>query len=81
MIINDQGMDNLTNAIVAQAAKDYEDALRCDDESMIRECERFFRSRWYRMLTTVDGEYLISELQKKATEPLDETNQIQIGAR
>ena len=76
MIINDQGMDNLTNAIVAQAAKDYEDALRCGDEDMVQECERFFRSRWYRMLTRIDGEYLINELQKKAKEPLDETNQI-----
>jgi len=30
-----------------------------------KECEAFFRSAWYGMLTAVDGEMLISALQKE----------------
>lgn len=33
-------------------------------EHDIRECERFFRSGWYQVLTSVDGEYLIAKLRK-----------------
>lgn len=75
------GMENLANAIVTQAAKDYEDALRNENAGRIKECERFFRSNWYRQLTTVDGEYLIERLRKKAKEPLGETNEIRVGAK
>jgi hypothetical protein len=32
------------------------------------EVERFFRSAWYRELTSVDGEYLISKLQAEVEE-------------
>ena len=80
MTINhDAGLENLANAIVTQAAKDYEKALRNNDESMIVDCERFFRSKWYRMMTNVNGEYLIEQLREKAKEPLDETNEIRVG--
>jgi hypothetical protein len=30
------------------------------------ECERFFRSGWYKTLTSVDGEYLITKLREEA---------------
>ena len=30
------------------------------------ECERFFRSGWYKTLTSVDGEYLIQKLREEA---------------
>ena len=30
------------------------------------ECERFFRSGWYKALTSVDGEYLIQKLREEA---------------
>jgi hypothetical protein len=33
-----------------------------------RELERFFRSDWYKKLTSVDGEYLIQILRKQALE-------------
>jgi len=33
------------------------------------EVERFFRSAWYRELTSVDGEFLISKLQAEVDEP------------
>lgn len=61
---------NLANAIVVQAAKDYRNALNGETyyynstpKSVIKEVERFFHSPWYRMLTKVDGDYLIEQLQ------------------
>ena len=63
--------ENLANSIVLLAVKDYRDALKKlkkwprNEAAQIRkaEVERFFRSAWYRELTSVDGEYLISKLQ------------------
>ncbi len=64
--------ERLANAIIIQASKDYMTSLRkkkrnlgsASAEHDIRECERFFRSGWYRVLTSVDGEYLIAKLRK-----------------
>ena len=63
--------EQLSNAIVIQAADDYRIALKkikahpkdrkAIDEAL--EIERFFRSSWYSQLTGVDGEYLIKRLQ------------------
>jgi len=66
--------ENLANAIVLQAVKDYRDALkRLKKKSSNKaamsdamECERFFRSGWYKTLTSVDGEYLIQKLREEA---------------
>lgn len=79
-IYDEKDVRNLAGAIVIQAAKDYEDSLRNGNNERIKECERFFRSKWYRELTNVDGEYLIERLREKAKEPLDETNEIRVGA-
>ena len=63
--------ENLANAIILQAVKDYRVALKClkvnprnktalaDKE----EIERFFRSGWFSVLTSVDGEMLIRSLK------------------
>lgn len=63
--------ENLANAIILQAVKDYRMALKslkanprnrtamADKE----EIERFFRSEWFSVLTSVDGEMLIRSLQ------------------
>lgn len=64
--------ERLANAIIIQASKDYMTSLRkkkrnpgsASAEHDIRECERFFRSGWYQVLTSVDGEYLIIKLRK-----------------
>ena len=69
--------ENLANSIVLLAVKDYRDTLKKlkkwpGNESakiMKDEVERFFRSAWYRELTSVDGEYLISKLQAEVDEP------------
>ena len=65
---------SLGNAIVVQAANDYRNALDgksyCDKptEWVIEEIEKFFHSSWYRMLTKVDGNYLIEQLKREHNE-------------
>ena len=46
--------ENLANAIVLQAVKDYR---LTDDEAELAEIERFFRSDWFGVLTDVDPEW------------------------
>ena len=55
--------EELANAIILQAVKDYR---LTDDERELQEIERFFRSGWYKALTSVDGEYLIQKLREEA---------------
>lgn len=65
--------ENLANAIILQAVKDYQTALKCLDRNPSNrsaqfdkaEVERFFRSQWYSALTNVDGELLIRSLQEE----------------
>ena len=60
--------ENLANAIILQAAKDYRMALKClkaKNRTALAdkdEIERFFRSQWFTVLTSVDGEMLIRSL-------------------
>ena len=54
--------EELANAIVLQAVKDYR---LTDDEAELVEIERFFRSDWFGVLTDVDPEYLIRRLRKE----------------
>lgn len=66
--------ENFANSIVELAANDYMNALKklkkCSRNEpakiMKDEVERFFHSAWYRELTSVDEEYLISKLQAEA---------------
>ena len=63
----------LANAIVVMAAKDYRHALRIQRrnpkstaaQSQIDSLERFFRSDWYKVLTDVDGEMLIKRMREE----------------
>ena len=57
--------EELANAIIVQAAKDYRLALHKEDLVRMFEVEHFFRSRWFGQLTSVDPEYLISRLRKE----------------
>ena len=64
---------NLANAIVLQAVRDYRSALqRIRNNPQDREAKeerdsllRFFHSRWYSCLTDVNPEYLIKRLDKE----------------
>ena len=66
-------MQMLAEAIVVQAAEDYREALRklkinpVNGEAlrMKKECERFFRSRWYRMLTRVNSRMIMRRIQEE----------------
>lgn len=58
-------VETLGNGIIVQACKDYRAALELDDKQSITEIERFFRSEWYKMLTSIDGKYLIEKLRKE----------------
>ena len=63
--------ERLANAVILQAVTDYRVALKKiktypinkDAVSEALSIERFFRSGWYSMLTSVDGEYMIRKLQ------------------
>ena len=54
--------ENLANAIVLQAVKDYR---LNDDERELANIERFFRSGWFSTLTSINPEMLISKLRKE----------------
>ena len=63
----------LANAIVIQAAKDYRKALKTlkrypryePAKAVVAEVEEFFRSDWYRVLTSVDGDMLIRKIRRE----------------
>ena len=59
------GYQELANAIVLQAVKDYR---MTENQQDLDSLERFFRSEWFAVLTTLDPDFLIQQLQKeKAT--------------
>lgn len=58
----DTPYENLANAIVLQAVKDYR---LHDDEQELASIERFFRSGWFSVLTNIDPEMLIAKLRKE----------------
>ena len=54
--------ENLANAIILQAVKDYR---LSDDEWELQEIEHFFRSGWFGVLSKVNPEFLIQSLRKE----------------
>lgn len=68
---------DLANAIILMAVKDYRDALKKlmkrprygPAQDLKNEVERFFRSDWYRELTSVDGDYLLKKIRSEVREP------------
>ena len=54
--------ENLANAIILKAVKDYRQS-KC--ERTMEEIERLFRSGWFRVLTNINGEQLIRDLRKE----------------
>lgn len=63
----------LANAIVIQAAKDYRKALKTlkrypryePAKAVVAEVEEFFRSEWYRTLTSVDADMLMTKIRRE----------------
>jgi len=54
--------EELANAIVLQAVKDFR---LHDDEKELVSIERFFRSSWFSVLTSINPEILITKLRKE----------------
>jgi hypothetical protein len=52
----------LANAIVLQAVDDYR---LSEDPRDLKMLEQFFKSPWFAALTSLDPEYLITELRKE----------------
>ena len=69
---NKYGYESLAECIVLQAVKDYTRSyrvvLRNPDNfkaaAMMKECEDFIESRWFRMLCDLDPEELLYRLDK-----------------
>lgn len=66
-----QPWEDLANGIIEQAADDYKKALKRIKKSKqlraaqeIHSINRWFRSEWFGMLTQIDPEYLIQNLNK-----------------
>lgn len=65
--------ENLANAIVVLAAKDFRHAIKqlkrnpkyTPAQQQKSEVERFFRSNWCSELTSVEGEFLMEKLQQE----------------
>ena len=70
---NPECYENLANAIVLQAFKDYKRALwklshnpyDSDAARNKKKLERFFDSNWYRLLTDVDADILVGEAKRQ----------------
>ena len=63
--------EELANAIVMQAVKDYRAALKPESRaavSMQREAERFFRSAWFSELTIIDPKFILEGLKTEVAE-------------
>jgi hypothetical protein len=64
----DYQFEELANAIVTMAVTDYRKALASRNPTTktspkIISLEKFFRSDYYRVLTKVDGEYIIEQIR------------------
>lgn len=65
--------ENLANAVVLQAVKDYRDAAgklsrgkrNIMAEQRKTECEVFFKSQYFNVFTALDGNALLSQLEKE----------------
>lgn len=73
-----KGYEDLANAIILQAIKDYRFALRVlhkrpnnrAAQYQAKDIERFFRSRWFEVLTSIDPEMLIKRLRAEVADKL-----------
>ena len=68
--LNDRGCQHLVEAIVARAADDYRYArmrerLTQHKSLVAAECEQFFRSEYFELLTGLDGEAVLQRLDKE----------------
>ena len=68
--------EQLCNAVVLQAVNDWRDSAHllrsyphhAKAASMKKDCESFFRSRWFSFWTGINGEYLLRKLKGEMSE-------------
>lgn len=56
-------IEELGNAIVIQAVRDYRYGKATGNTHLMKECERFFLSDWCAALTRVSGEVILEKLK------------------
>ena len=56
----DIGIERLCNAVVMQAVKDY-----MNDKNQREECERFFLSQYFMLLSDLDGKVVVNALKER----------------
>lgn len=72
--MSDKGIENLRNAIIIQAVNDlkraYRNLKRNPDSVQLKDAaeyeERFFSSKWYKTLTTIDGDMIVAHVREEA---------------
>jgi len=70
----DRCWQDLANAIILRAVEDYRHVcklLKQNEDNLEKQrekskLERFFRSDWFKVLTTLDGRQLLADLRKEA---------------
>ena len=71
---------DLANAIILRAIDDYRIALKGKkitdmlSVDIIKDCETFFKSDWFKVLTNVDGEFLIRKIREEVKNERAEQN-------
>ena len=61
----DEAYENLANAIILLAVKDYRQAMRSRNQAMQANLEKFFCSTWFGVLTKIDPVFLITRLKEE----------------
>lgn len=57
------GYESLANAIILQAVKDYRRSTSRQRNAIVR----FFRSEWFKVLSNIDPELLITKLKEEVS--------------
>lgn len=69
MDISTKPYQDLADAIILQAVKDYTKALKMKQSVLkkrtIRDCEKFFKSQWFCILNDADGEEIMDRIKKE----------------
>jgi len=61
----------LANAVIAQAANDYRRAIKSKNKDMIYNCESFFMSDRFSIMTNLNGKYLIDRIRREVNNDTD----------
>ena len=62
---DDEIYRNLSSAIVLRAVQDYREAVLTEDSKMMRDCERFFRSKYCTILARLNCDDLAEKIKSE----------------